>query len=357
MMADWWPEGETLPVGYHATTSCSSDDTGYRTFDSAFAVERTAAAGQFTVVKMVYQNDLTRQASTIDTMAGGGGVCRSSNVGLPFIRTNRVQTCTRMQSGEDTLDPAIQAPQPLYASVLPDSAFGAEQCSDDGSEVAWHGITGAHDSALHSVGTVPNMPSAAASTYPENARSFMGVGPKSRIEADILAGGRGWGAGCSDFALRECASDSDCPANHLCLSKICMHADFRPDTAERCHRHDTCPLGLMCDGEGRCVQGHITYLNSVQSPDTPSPVEATVFSERCDEVNSDTYRTDGASQQEEESAGRGGVSRRRRSQQQGESAGEGGVSRRRRSQQEGEESAGGEGVSRRGRSQQEEEEE
>ena len=298
MMADWWPEGETLPVGYHATTSCSSDDTGYRTFDSAFAVERTTVVGQFTVVKMVYQNDLTRQASTIDTMAGGGGVCRSSNVGLPFIQTNRVQVCTRMQSGEDTLDPAIQANSPLYSSVLPDSAFNTqERCSDDSSEVAWHDITGTQDSALHSVGTVPNMPSATASTYPENAREFMGVGPKSEIEADILAGGSGWGAGCSDFALRECTSDSSCPPSHFCQTgaKICMHVDFRLDTVDRCYRHDMCPLGMLCDGGGKCVQGHITYLNNIQSPDTPSPIEATVFSEQCDEVNSNTYKTDGAS--------------------------------------------------------------
>lgn len=298
MMADWWPEGETLPVGYHATTSCSSDDTGYRTFDSAFAVERTAAAGQFTVVKMVYQNDLTRQASTIDTMAGGGGVCRSSNVGLPFIQTNRVQVCTRMQSGDDTLDPAIQPSLPLYAGVLADSAFNTqERCSDDSSEVAWHDIAGLQDSALHSVGTVPNMPSATAATYPENAKRFMGVGPKARIEDDIQAGGSGWGTGCSDFALKECTSDSGCPFNHFCLAaaKICMHVDFKTDTVDRCYRHDMCPFGLMCDGEGKCVQGHITYLNNIQSPDTPSPIEATVFSERCDEVNSNTYKTDGAS--------------------------------------------------------------
>ena len=297
MIADWWPEGETLPVGYHATTSCSSDDTGYRTFDSAFAVERTSAVGQFTVVKMVYQNDLTRQASTVDTMAGGGGVCRSSNVGLPFVQTNRVRICTRMQPG-DTLDPTIQPSSPLYASQLPDSSFSTEErCSEDSSDTAWYDITGSQDSALHSVGTVPNMPGPTATSATSYPTRFMGVGPKTKIESDMQASGSGWGDGCSDFTLRECSSDSNCPTNHFCLvsARICMHSDFRLDTVNRCYRHDMCPFGLMCSGEGKCVQGHITYLNSIQSPDQPSPMEAVVFSERCDEVNSDTYKTDGAS--------------------------------------------------------------
>ena len=298
MIADWWPEGETPPVGYHATTSCSSDDTGYRTFDTAFAVERTAAAGQFTLVRMVYQNDLTREASTVDTMAGGGGVCRSSNVGLPFIQTNRVRLCTRLQLGDDTLDPAIQAGAPIYATPLPDSAFsGEERCSEDSSETAWFDTTGVQDSALHSVGTVPNMPGTSATTYPETSQHFMGVGPKTRVDSDIQAGGSGWGDGCSDFALRECASDANCPADHFCLmsARICMDKDFGLDSVDRCYRHDMCPLGLMCDGEGKCVQGHIYYLNNIQSPDQPSPMEAVLFSERCDEVNSDEYKTDGAS--------------------------------------------------------------
>jgi hypothetical protein len=306
MISDWWPDGETLPVGYHATTSCSSDETGYRTFDTAFAVERTAAPGQFTLVKMVYQNDLTRQASTIDTMAGGGGVCRSSNLGQPMIQTNRVRICTRIQSGEDTLDPAIQPGSPLYASLLMDSSFSStEVCSEDSFETVWYDTTGVQDSALHSVGTVPNMPDTAPSTaqsptpstYPENLQRFMGLGPKTRVNNDIQAGNSGWGAGCSDFALKECTTDTNCPSDHFCLitSKICMHNDFKPEILKRCFRHDMCPFGLMCNGVGECVQGHITYLNNIQSPDQPSPIEAALFSEKCDEVNSNTYQTDGAS--------------------------------------------------------------
>ena len=283
MMADWWPEQETLPVGYHATTSCSSDDTGYRTFDSAFAVERTA--GQFTVARLVYQNDLTRAAATVDTLAGGGGVCRASNLGLPMLKTNRVCLCTRQQVGNDTLDIAVPPHAPLYTTTpLPDALYGAEACAESSTEVGWFDVRGVQDSALNSVGTVPNMPSSSASTYPESLDHMHGVGPRTAMEAE------GWGAGCSDFGVAECASTSDCPVDYICVASVCMFRDFKADTVDRCYRHDMCPQGLLCDGSGRCVQGSLYYLNTL-----PYPIEASVFSEQCDEVNSDKYFTDGAS--------------------------------------------------------------
>ena len=43
-MQDW-----TKPVGYHVTVPCSKDQTGLRTFDAAFAVERSP--------KIVKKND------------------------------------------------------------------------------------------------------------------------------------------------------------------------------------------------------------------------------------------------------------------------------------------------------------
>ena len=79
--ADWWRD-DTLPVGYHATTLCLGEDNGYLTWDSAFAVERFPS--EFT---LVYQHDLTRQASIADTQVGGGRVCRASNLGPPLVQT------------------------------------------------------------------------------------------------------------------------------------------------------------------------------------------------------------------------------------------------------------------------------
>ena len=85
MLTDWWPDGQTLPVGYHTTIPCSSDDTGYLTFDSAFAVQRMGAPdGQYTVVLMVYQHDITRDASMVDTQLGAGGLCSASTLGMPL---------------------------------------------------------------------------------------------------------------------------------------------------------------------------------------------------------------------------------------------------------------------------------
>ena len=285
MLADWWPTDQTLPVGYHATTTCSSDTTGYRTFDSAFAVERTL--GQYTVVKMVYQHDITRNASSVDTQAGSGGLCSGANVGLPMVNTNTMLLCTRIQSGQDTLDPAL----PVFSSYSDN--YGQEQCSGDSLNPAWFDPTGSRqDSSLYSVGTVPNMPSSDASSYPQSLdySSNFGIGPKSLIESDILQGGNGFGGKCSDFALTECVSDKNCPSSFFCLlpSGVCMHQDFKGGI--RCTSHGMCPNGMMCDGTGRCAQGYIVYLNKITDS-----VEASVFAEKCDDLFSDTYYTDGAS--------------------------------------------------------------
>ena len=285
MLTDWWPQGQTLPVGYHATVPCTSDETGYQTFDSAFAVERQDSAGQYTVVRMVYQHDLTRNASSVDSQVGSGGVCRASNLGLPMINVNEMRICTRQQTGPDTLDAAIPGIPPM-------SPLGQAQCSGDSASVPWFEVAGVvQDSALYSVGTVPNMPTG-GTTYPASTANTFGVGPRDAIQQDLGAGNNGWGPACSDFAILECVSTSNCPSGYFCLlpAGVCMNNDFDPAEGSRCYRHDMCLQGGMCDGTGRCVQGYVTYLNTVGSP-----IEATVFAEKCDQVNSDTYYTDGSS--------------------------------------------------------------
>jgi hypothetical protein len=285
MITDWWPEGETMPVGYHATVPCSSSETGYRTFDSAFAVERSDG---YTVVKLVYQHDATRDAARVDTHFGVGGVCRGSNVGMPFFETNTMRLCTRQLKGEDTVDPAVP---PLTSSTsYADSDFDAvEHCSTSSTSVPWFDIQGRHDSAMYSIGTIPNMPKTIDSTYPPSD-TYFGIGPKNQILSDIAAGGTGWGAECSDYAIKECSSDTDCPSEFYCIqsAKICMSLDFKQ--VERCYRHDSCNDGMMCSGEGLCVDGYIYYLNSLN--DT---VEVDVYSEQCDGDTSSEYYTDGSS--------------------------------------------------------------
>ena len=286
MLTDWWPEQETLPVGYHATVPCDSSETGYRTFDSAFAVERSTA-GQYTVVRMVYQNDLTRDATRIDTHLGAGGVCRQSNLGMPFYQTNTMQVCTRQILDDGSLDPAIPVQQSGGAT---DDAYGPESCSSDSADLPWHALQARQDSALHSVGTVPNMPNPIVdSTYPA-ANAYFGVGPKDKIESDIESGGTGWGEQCSDFAIKECSSSVDCPVNYNCLAsaKVCISDDFL--SLAHCYRHDMCPEGFLCSGVGTCVQGYVVILNTLNGT-----MEAPVFSEQCDETTSNSYPTDGSS--------------------------------------------------------------
>lgn len=53
-IADWWPEDWTKPVGYHVTVPCSKDDTGYRLFDAAFAVDRGDSTVSVVQVKYVH---------------------------------------------------------------------------------------------------------------------------------------------------------------------------------------------------------------------------------------------------------------------------------------------------------------
>jgi len=288
MISDWWPENQTLPIGYHATTPCSSDETGYRTFDSAFAVERTASPGQFTVVKLVYQHDLTRDATVIDTHFGAGGVCRSSNLGMPLFQTNNMHVCTRQLVGTDTLDPAVPS---MYASSYPDQSFlSTESCGVDSSDVPWYDLQGRQDSALHSVGTVPNMPKSTDATYPKDSSTYFGIGPKDKILSERSSGGTGWGeSGCSDFEIRTCNLDSECPPDFFCSlpSQICLSVDFKES---RCFRHDQCPSGMMCDGGGTCALAHIVYLNNLNTS-----IEAMMFAEACDGVTSNSYETDGAS--------------------------------------------------------------
>jgi hypothetical protein len=153
-------------------------------------------------------------------------------------------------------------------------------------------MTGRYDAALYSVGTVPNMPRSGTTDYPQpDSDMYFGVGPQAQILSDLAAGGKGWGDGCSDFAIKECSADSECPADFYCQTeaKVCLSVDFK--NKARCYRHDMCgDAGMMCNGAGKCEQGYIYYLNTLNSS-----VEASVFSEQCDESTSDTYSTHGSS--------------------------------------------------------------
>ena len=91
------------------------------------------------------------------------------------------------QGGPDVLDIAVPASP---AS----SPYGQEVCSGDSTDIPWFDPTGTmQDSALHSVGTVPNMPPPSSATYPAAVGDAFGIGPEAQVQADLAAGGNGWG--------------------------------------------------------------------------------------------------------------------------------------------------------------------
>ena len=72
-IADWWPEDWSAPSGYHVTLPCDSNQAGYRTFDSAFAVER---AGGGMTVTMRYLHTALRDPNLYHSAFGTSGFCR-----------------------------------------------------------------------------------------------------------------------------------------------------------------------------------------------------------------------------------------------------------------------------------------
>ena len=82
------------------------------------------------------------------------------------------------------------------------------------------------DFALHLVGTVPNLPLPLSTTDPASVASALGIGHEAQVQTDLAAGWNCWGAGCSDFSIKQCASSADCSAGYLNLQGVCMHMDF-----------------------------------------------------------------------------------------------------------------------------------
>ena len=104
--------------------------------------------------------------------------------GLPLVQTNIMRICTMRQEAPDVLDIAVPASPGS-------SPYGQEVCSGDSTNIPWFDSTGTmQDSALHSVGTVPNMPPPSSPTYPAAVADAFGIGPEAQVQADLAAGGR-----------------------------------------------------------------------------------------------------------------------------------------------------------------------
>ena len=291
MIADWWPDDWDYPVGYHVTVPCEAEDAAYRSFHQAFGYSGTDGSG---APVLTYQHDLLRDGGLVDRSFGANGLCRSTNWGMEAFRANTMRYCTRGVAGDYEDYTVYWGP-----AGPPDneSAWAAWQCSGADSELPWPDATvsdaantATHESALYSLGTLPNMPPSGADFYPYDLTQDMyDPGPWQ----DILAQ-QGWGPGCSDYPLLYCATDWDCPTGaYRCRGRFCRNS-YIPcqssadcagtgygdcegvciENTVQCIKHSECPGGMMCTGLGECVTPVLTVQNKVQDTDFAFQVNA-----------------------------------------------------------------------------------
>lgn len=291
MIADWWPDDWDYPVGYHVTVPCEAEDAAYRSFHQAFGYSGVDAAG---VPVLTYQHDTLRDGALADRAFGVNGLCRTTSWGMEAFGTNTMRYCTRVPA-DDAEDYTVYwgANGPPGGS----GAWGPWQCSASAEDLPWPDATvrdspntGTHESALYSVGTLPNMPPAGADFYPHDlALDTYDPGPWQDILAD-----QGWGPGCSDYPLLHCASDWDCPVGaYRCRGRFCRNS-YLPCQSERdcagtgygpcegvcveaavqCIRHSDCAGGQMCTGLGECRTPVLTVQNKAPDADFAFQVSA-----------------------------------------------------------------------------------
>ena len=277
---DWWPEEWAYPVGYHVTVPCDANDTAYRSFAQAFALDENHTAS----ATLVYQHDLLRDADLVDSHFGVGGLCRRGSFGMPLYETNNMRYCTSLPLGEGSQEDFTVPREKTYAG-----SWTPMKCAPSSRDLPWPDSTQGggsyYDSSLFSVGTVPHMPPEDASFYPETSDDMSELGPWQ----EVIAGGDVWGKDgeaslCQDFHLALCAGDSACPTGFRCRGMVCSGDRTRrcesaaqclapqtcggvcmDDTSLDCIRHSDCKNpALMCSGVGKCVQPTLVVHNRLE---------------------------------------------------------------------------------------------
>jgi len=272
MVLDWWPDDWIYPVGYHVTVPCDANDTAYRSFMQAFAVDESQGGDPV----LVYEHDLLRDSMLVDTHFGIGGLCRTVNFGMPMMGTNTMRYCTSvpLNGTEDFTIPVSGGPDTSTYS----GGWSDMKCSTKSEDVPWPDFsyhTGRYDSALYSVGTVPNMPDIDSTTYPASGDDMWNIGPWQEIML-----GNTWHR-CSDYELFLCTEDKPCPTGYICRGRICSDSTGTSCTSNaacgggtcqgvcldnsttQCIMHADCPSGLMCSGIGTCVTPVIAVQNQL----------------------------------------------------------------------------------------------
>jgi hypothetical protein len=242
MIADYWPEQAHYPVGFHVTTPCHQEDTGYRSFDNVFALESDSDGNP----RLVYLEDQTRDADFVDSHFGAGGICRSFNFAMEMYETNTMRVCTRLTDGEE-ID--IHVPRGNITRY----DLGVPHCSESSKDLPWadSGYYDYYDAVFHSVGTVPNLPSRDANLYPESGDRYMFIGPRRDMTAN------GWGDRCQDFELPDCHKEGwGCPPGFVCTATgVCQHSSVE------CTQHSDCSSAKMCSGLGTCEVPTVSVEN------------------------------------------------------------------------------------------------
>jgi len=271
---DWWPEDWDFPVGYHVTVPCEASETAFRGFVQAFALNESSH-------EFVYQHDLLRDASLADSHFGGTGLCRAGSFGMPMPETNNMRYCT--QAREDDAEDFTLPGRPRPGAT---NEWTPWKCTSSSAQLPWPDDRleiAEHQSSRFSVGTIPNMPSETARTYPETSRAMFRLGPWQ----DIQAAGGVWGidkdTACQDHPLWPCPSTASCPTGFACRGMVCendfdraCHSDSDCpagsglcrgvclDQAVQCIRHSDCPQTLMCSGVGSCETPTLVVQNRLR---------------------------------------------------------------------------------------------
>ena len=273
LVADWWPEEETFPFGYHPTVPCDSADAAYRSFHTAFVLDYDEAGRPL----MRYQHDLMRDALYVDSRFGAGGLCRRGNLGVDMLVTNTMEYCT-----SDWRDQPEDFTVYGFGHDTSDANAGDWICTGSSASLPWPGhLTSGqthYESSLFTVGTVPNMPRPGQSAYPASLTSDDLWDTGAMDETRSL----NFGVGCSDFDLRTCWTALDCPTSYACRGHSCSESGLpcKRDTecggvegscrgvcleasSVECVRNSDCPASKLCSALGVCKPPVISVLNAL----------------------------------------------------------------------------------------------
>lgn len=190
-----------MPVGMHATVPCKSSDTGYRTFDTIFAVETKGDE----VVVMRYQHTSLRDAEKYHSEFGSAGFCRKGNYGMPRFTTNTMRVCVK-DAVNVTYDATVPV-QPHFLNGVQEFS-DTEYCSDSPYQVPWTTVdSDKQHPQMKSVGNAP--------LYRGGKYSKDDVWPTGNREEEALNTRPGikdqsWGDLCDDGDLLTCKEHEVC---------------------------------------------------------------------------------------------------------------------------------------------------